>query len=98
MHDQPSPAGQRHVLTVAEREAREKRRVLREVLDYYPSSFTLEELVRELSVGVPDFSEEDAQNAVRDLTGCGLLHRLGDLVLPTRAAVVYYELSQDGEI
>jgi hypothetical protein len=98
MHDQPNPAGQRRTLTVAEQEAREERRVLREVLGYYPSSFTLEELVRELSVGVPDFSDEDAQNAVRDLTGCGLLHRLGDLVLPTRPAVVYYALSQDGEI
>lgn len=54
--------------------------------------------MRELSVGVPDFTDEDARNAVRDLTGCGLLHRLGDLVLPTRPAVVYYALSQDGEI
>jgi hypothetical protein len=98
MHDQPSGAGDKRAITIAEQEAREERRVLREVLDYYPNSFTLEELVRELSVGVPDFSDEDARNAVRDLTGCGLLHRLGDLVLPTRPAVVYYALLQDGEI
>jgi hypothetical protein len=98
MHDQPSRAGDKHGLTIAELEAREERRVLREVLGYYPNSFTLEELVRELSVGVPDFTDEDARNAARDLTGCGLLHRLGDLVLPTRPAVVYYALSQDGEI
>lgn len=97
MHDQPRGAGDKHVLTTTEREAREECRVLREVLSIYPESLTLEELVRELTV-VPDFSDEDARNAVRDLIGCGLLHRLGDLVLPTRPATVYYALSQDGEI
>jgi hypothetical protein len=98
MHDQPSGAGDKRVLTTAEREAREECRVLREVLSIYPESLTLEELVRELTVGVPDFSEEEARRAVRDLIACGLLHPLGDLVLPTRPAVVYYALSQDGEI
>ncbi|MGN6556909.1 MAG: hypothetical protein ACTHLH_02720 [Solirubrobacterales bacterium] len=98
MQDQPSGAGDKRVLTTGEREAREQCRVLREVLSIYPESLTLDELVRELTISGPDFSEEEARNAVRDLIGSGLLHRLGDLVLPTRPAVVYYALSQDGEI
>lgn len=87
-------------MTNAERTAREERRVLREVLTIYPESLTLDELVRELTVSeLPDLSDEESvRNAVRDLIGCGLLHRLGDLVLPTRAAAVFYALIEEDEL
>jgi hypothetical protein len=99
MHDQPSGAGDPRALTAAEEAAREECRVLREVLSIYPESLTLEELTRELTSGSPELSGKDAVHvAVLELVGCGLLHRLGDLVLPTRPATVFYTLSQDGEI
>jgi hypothetical protein len=86
--------------TTADEDAREERRVLREVLSIYPESFRLDELVRELTAGSPpQFSDEDAiRRAVGELTAVGLLHRVGDLVLPTRTAAVFYALIQEGEI
>lgn len=99
MQDQPRGAGEPRVLTAAEEAAREECRVLREVLSIYPESLTLEELIRELTSGSPELSDKDAvQVAVLELIGCGLLHRLGDLVLPTRPAVIFYALAEDGEI
>jgi hypothetical protein len=99
MHDQPRGGGVDRAMTTAEEDAREERRVLREVLTIYPASFTLEELTRELTVGSSEYSDQDAiERAVRDLIGCGLLHRMGELVLPTRPAVVFYALIQEGEV
>jgi hypothetical protein len=99
MHDQPRGAGDSRAMTTAEEDAREERRVLREVLTIYPESLTLEELTRELTVGSSEYSDKDAiERAVRDLIGCGLLHRLGELVLPTRPAVVFHALIQEGEV
>jgi crotonobetainyl-CoA:carnitine CoA-transferase CaiB-like acyl-CoA transferase len=93
MHHQPRGGGDDRPRTTHEEDAREERRVLREVLTYYPSSFTLEELIRELTACSVVVAERDAiERAVRDLTAGGLLHSMGDLVLPTRAAVLYYEL------
>lgn len=93
MHDQPRGGGADRAMTTAEEDAREERRVLREVLSYYPSSFTLEELIRELTVCSVELSDRDAiERAVRDLSAGGLLHQMSALVLPTRAAVLYYEL------
>jgi hypothetical protein len=43
-----------------------------------------------------EFREFDAmQRAVRELPGCGLLHRPGEdeTVRPTRAAVLYFEMT-----
>ncbi len=74
--------------TTADRDARDQAEVLREVLDIYPAAMTLDELVRELTVASDEFAEQDrVQRAVRDLIAGGLLHRVGDLLLPTRAAV-----------
>jgi hypothetical protein len=82
-----------------ERDAREERRVLREVLTIYPESLTLAELIRELTAAPPEGCDEDGINvAVLELMGSGLLHRLGDLVLPTRPAVVFYSLIQTGDV
>lgn len=85
--------------TTAQEDTREERRVLREVLSIYPESLVLDELIRELTVGSSEFSDQDAiRRAVSDLIAVGLLHRVGDLVLPTRPAVIFYALIQDGEV
>jgi hypothetical protein len=95
MHDKVMGAGEadeKFVNTAAE-DARDRAEVLREVLGLYPETLTLEELIRELTVASTEFSEHDRiQRAVRDLTAGGLLHRNGDLVFPTRAAVNFYAL------
>lgn len=69
--------------------------VLRQVLALHPSPVTLEELIRELG-DEREFGQRDAvERAVRDLVGSGLLHRCGTLVLPSRAALRFEELSEE---
>lgn len=95
MHDKPSGAIDERATTAAE-DIKDRARVLREVLDLYPETLTLDELVRELTVDSVEFQERDrVQRAVRDLIAGGLIHRVGDLVLPTRAAVNFHELGED---
>jgi hypothetical protein len=49
-----------------------------------------------LTVDSVEFEGRDrVQRAVRDLIAGGLIHRVGDLVLPTRAAVNFHGLSED---
>lgn len=82
--------------TTAAQDVKDRARVLREVLDLYPETLTLDELVRELTIDSVEFEERDrVPRAVRDLTAGGLIHRVGDLVLPTRAAVNFHELIND---
>jgi hypothetical protein len=67
--------------------------VLKQVLSLHPSQITQAELVRELGCGEEDFALRDSvERAVRDLVGCGLLHRSESLVLPSRAALRFEEL------
>jgi hypothetical protein len=95
MHDKPIGAAHEGATTAAQ-DIRDRTRVLRDVLDLYPETLTLDELVRELTVDSVDFQERDrVQRAVRDLIAGGLIHRVGDLVLPTRAAVNFHELGED---
>jgi len=95
MHAKPSGAVDERATTAAE-DIKDRARVLREVLDLYPETLTLDELVRELTVDSVEFQERDrVQRAVRDLIAGGLIHRVGDLVLPTRAAVNFHELGED---
>lgn len=95
MHDKPNGAIDERATTAAE-DIKDRARVLREVLDLYPETLTLDELVRELTVDSVEFQERDrVQRAVRDLIAGGLIHRVGDLVLPTRAAVNFHELGED---
>lgn len=95
MHDKPSGAVDERATTAAQ-DIKDRARVLREVLDLYPETLTLDELVRELTVDSVEFQERDrVQRAVRDLIAGGLIHRVGDLVLPTRAAVNFHGLSED---
>ena len=95
MHDKPIGAAHEGATTAAQ-DVRDRARVLREVLDLYPETLTLDELVRELTVDSVEFEERDrVQRAVRDLIAGGLIHGVGDLVLPTRAAVNFQELNED---
>jgi len=95
MHDKPSGAVDERATTAAQ-DVKDRAPVLREVLDLYPETLTLDELVRELTVDSVEFQERDrVQRAVRDLIAGGLIHRVGDLVLPTRAAVNFHELGED---
>lgn len=62
--------------------------VLHLVLSRHPAQLTFDELVR--AMGEPAFLVQDA---VTDLVADGLLHRHGDFVLATRAAVRFDQLS-----
>lgn len=76
---------------------RDQSSALIQVLTLYPTHLRLSELVREISTGTADFAERDAiERAVRDLTGVGLLFRSDGLVLPTRAALRFNEIIEEG--
>lgn len=67
--------------------------LLETVLDDYPAHLHLEELIRELAADPTAFGERsDVTDAIRDLVRAGLLHRQGDFVFATRAAVRSAEL------
>lgn len=62
--------------------------VLRHVLDWQPTILRLEDVIREVSPDPREFSHRDAvERAVRELVKVDLLHRQGECVLPTTAAV-----------
>jgi len=82
-----------YIRTTAEADARAEATVLRWLLAQHPIQITFEELVREICEQPDDFAERDAlERAVRDLAGSGLVHRNGDFVLPSRAALRFDEL------
>jgi hypothetical protein len=94
MHDKPIGAADECGTTAAQ-DVRDRARVLREVLLLYPETLTLDELVRELTIDSVEFEERDRiHRAVRDLIAGGLIHKVGDLVLPTRAAVNFQVLNE----
>jgi hypothetical protein len=72
--------------------------VLEHVLWLYPQSLTLAELICELTGGTPDdFRQRDGiTRAVGDLAGVGLLRGVSELVLPTRAAVAFHVIREEG--
>ncbi|HET9154282.1 MAG TPA: hypothetical protein VFN85_09230 [Solirubrobacterales bacterium] len=81
---------------------RDQHAVLWQVLLLHPISLTRAELERELTgAGLQNVLSRDAvERAVRELAGTGLLHPpcdAGRVVLPTRAALRYYELSEGAE-
>jgi hypothetical protein len=67
---------------------------LRQLLALHPIQLTLAELVRELTgEAAGEFEARDGvERAVRELAAAGLVHRNGDVVLPSRAALRLYEL------
>lgn len=93
--ENPTGPGTAQRPTNADQDDRDQAAVLRKILFIYPESMTLAELTRELTPGTSDFHERDRiERAVRDLVAGGLIHRVGDLVLPTRAAVNFYVLEE----
>jgi hypothetical protein len=77
----------------ASEDAAHERRVLMAVLEVHPGQITESELVREYADQPGDFRTRDGfLRAIRDLAKVGLLHRNGEFVLPTRAAVRIKEL------
>jgi len=77
----------------AEHDAATEAAVLVQVLALHPTQPSFDELLREVASDPDDFSQRDAiERAVRDLAASGLLHRSGELVLPTRAALRFDEL------
>jgi hypothetical protein len=95
MHDKPSGAIEERATTTAELDDRDQAAVLREILFIYPEVLTLDELARQMTFVSDAFGRRDRiERAVRDLTGAGLLHQVGPLVLPTRTAVVFNRLAE----
>jgi hypothetical protein len=95
MQDKPSGARDERATTTADQDDREQAAVLREVLFIYPEVLTLDELARQLTFGSDAFAQRDRiERAIRDLTGAGLLHQVGPLVLPTRTAGVFERLAE----
>lgn len=77
----------------AEEDERVERAVLAFVLAEHPDHLTIPELSRTLNEGPGDFARADAvERAIRELVGGGLLHCQGGLVMPTRAALRFYQL------
>jgi hypothetical protein len=71
--------------------------VLMHVLALHPTHLIVPDLVREITSGSGDFGEGDAvERAVRDLTGVGLIHCPGGLVMPTRAALRFAQILNGG--
>ena len=67
--------------------------VLALLLDVYPAQLALEEFLRELTDRPDEFGARDqVNNAVRDLVAAGLVHRHGQFVFASRAAVRFDEL------
>jgi len=61
---------------------------LRHVLNWQPTVLRLCDLIREVSPIPDDRGARDAvERAVRELARVGLLHRQGECILPTPAAV-----------
>lgn len=67
--------------------------VLRQLLALHPVQLTVGELALEIGGQTADFAQTDAvERAVRELAAAGLVHRVGDVVIPSRAALRLDEL------
>jgi hypothetical protein len=67
--------------------------VLRLLLALHPIQLTLPELVREITADAGEFAQRDAvERAARELAAAGLVHRSGEAVRPSRAALRFDEL------
>jgi predicted DCC family thiol-disulfide oxidoreductase YuxK len=78
--------------TNAAEDMREESAVLVHLIETFPQTLRLSDVVREMGGG-EDFSKRDAiERAVRELMRGGLLFRCSGAVLPTRAALRAYEL------
>jgi hypothetical protein len=81
------------IQTPAADDAATEAAVLRQLLALHPVQVSFGELLREITADAEDFAQHDAvERAVRDLAAAGLLHRSGELVLPSRAALRFDQL------
>lgn len=81
------------IRTPAEEDARIEAAILRWLLALHPVQITFGELLREVCEEPDDFAQRDAvERAVRDLGIAGLVHRNGEFVIPSRAALRFDEL------
>jgi hypothetical protein len=86
MHDQSKAAPN------AAEDLRDERAVLVHLVETFPQTLRLSDLIRDLS-DPEDFAERDRiERAVRELIQGGLLFRCSGAVLPTRTALRAYEL------
>jgi hypothetical protein len=86
LHDQTTAASN------AVEDQNDQRTILVHVIEALPTALRLMDLIREVG-NSDDFAKRDAvERAVRDLVKGGLLFRCEDAVLPTRQAVLAYEL------
>jgi hypothetical protein len=94
MHD--SDDSQRRVLTTAEEDDRDQEAILAHLLAEHPDQLTITELAREMRPDEPVSPPPDwLQRGLRDLVGIGLLHRSGETIRPTRAALRFNHLFFD---
>lgn len=97
MHDKPKGAGADDRPSTAALDLRDQGVVLTHVIALHPAQLRLTELIREATAGSADFAETDRfERATRDLVGVGLLFEVGELVLPTRAALRFNEIVTTG--
>jgi hypothetical protein len=76
----------------AAEDLRDERAVLVHLVETYPQTLRLSDLIREMD-GSEDFEKRDGiERAVRELVNGGLLFRCSGAVLPTRTALRAYEL------
>jgi hypothetical protein len=61
--------------------------VLELLLAVHPAQLTLTELAREIAQAEGGATDREIEGAVGELLGAGLVHRQGELVLASRAAV-----------
>jgi hypothetical protein len=89
----PTDRGSSDYVSPAEEEAQRASAVLVLILIEHPSHLTVPEISRALNDDPDDFASKDGVDiAVRELIGGGLLHRHGDVVMPTRAALYFARL------
>jgi len=79
----PQPDSGCNPPSTAGEDTKAQRAVLALVLDQHPATLTICEISREVNSGEGD----EAERAIRDLAGAGLLRCEGASVLPTRAAL-----------
>ncbi len=97
MQKEPTSGDDGGTATTAAQDRHDQGIVLVHIVHHYPTHFRVSNLVRELTDGSKEFEERDRiERAARDLIAVGLLFRCDGLVLPTRAALTFYEvLSED---
>jgi hypothetical protein len=67
--------------------------VMEVVFEHHPAQLSIEEVIRDVATDLTSLGDRNnVSDAIRDLAGAGLLHRSGEFVFATRAAVRAAEL------